>query len=334
MTSRERVRRAVRFEGPDRIPLSHACLAGGLRDLGDGLRGVFGKYPSDFSGQYPWEYTLDDPTSKRWLSKCTWRDEWGSEWSYRGLGVEGMVIDGPFFKGWDGLDTFKPPAFEVGLQEPADSGTRYVRAGMPGGRLFERMHFLRGYENLLVDIMEDREEVCLLRDKLLRWTLEHLEPMLGCEWIDCFCYGDDWGTQRALMIPPGKWRSLFGPAYASIFSLARQAGKEVHFHSDGMILEIIPDLLEAGVTILNPQLSCIDLGELAKFKGKVCFAADMDRQHLLPFGTPEEIGRDVTDVIRRLSTPGGGMIGGAEIGTGVPLENADAVYRSFFEYRW
>ncbi len=122
-----------------------------------------------------------------------------------------------------------------------------------------------------------------------------------------------------------KLTSLWGP---------REAGKDVFFHSDGMILEVIPDLLEAGVTVLNPQFSCIDLGELAKFSGTVCFSADIDRQHLLPFGTPEEIGRNVIDCIRRLSTSVGGMIGGAEIGPGVPLENAEAAHRSFFEYRW
>ena len=248
--------------------------------------------------------------------------------------MEGMVVDGPFFKGWDGLGTFTEPVLEMRLEAPADSGTHYVRAGMPGGLLFERMNSLRGYEDLLIDIMEDREEVYVLRDRILRWTVEHLEPMLGCEWIDCLFYMDDWGTQRALMIPPAKWRSLFGPAYAHLFSLAREAGKDVFFHSDGMILEVIPDLLEAGVTVLNPQFSCIDLGELAKFSGTVCFSADIDRQHLLPFGTPEEIGRNVRDCILRLSTPGGGMIGGAEIGPGVPLENAEAVYRSFSEYRW
>ena len=334
LTSKERVQRAVHFRGPDRIPILHSFLPGGLNELGDELRGIFSRYPSDISGQYPQDYSVSGDHGWRYLTKGVWTDEWGCTWDFPGLGVEGIPVDGPFYRGWEKLNGFRCP--EVGSEQrpPRDADERYVMAGIPGGRMFERMHFLRGYENLMIDLAEDRQEVYLLRDRILEWTVRHLGPMLKCGWIDCFCYMDDWGTQTGLMISPPQWRAVFKPVYTRLFSMVREAGKDVYFHSDGMIIDMIPDLVKMGVSILNCQISCMDLGRLAAFKGKVCFATDIDRQHLLPFGSPEEIRNHIRALIRTLSLRSGGMIGEAEIGPGVPAHNAEVAYRTLFEFRW
>lgn len=334
MTSKERVKRAVHFERPDRIPILHSFTTGVLPELGQGLIEIFTRYPSDISLQYPENYRLETPEDQRRMKKCAWTDEWGCRWDYPGLGVAGIVNAGPFFKTWDRLNSFPLPEFEQSPEKPHDWRSRYVLQRIPEGRLFQRMFYLRGYENLLLDIMDEKEEVYILRDRLVAWMLKHLEPLLECEWIDAFVHADDWGTQTALMISPAKWREIFKPAYNKIFSKVRAAGKDLYFHSDGQILEIIPDLVETGVNILNPQFSCMDFKSLGKFRGQVCFLADIDRQYLLPFGAPAEIEKNVKDAIQFLSMPEGGMIGRAEIGPGVPRENAEAAYRTFYEYSW
>ena len=334
MTSRERVHRAVHFSSPNRIPISHAHLPGGLYELGEGLRDVFRRYPSDFAGQDPDSYTLDTDVARRYLAPCRWKDDWDCVWDFPGLGVEGIPVDGPLYQGWERLNNFRFP----GRPEPApvrpDAGAGFVMASIPGARLFERMHFLRGFENLLMDIADDAREVYLLRDRILAWQLEQLEPLLALDYVDGLSMMDDWGTQTALLIPPDRWRGIFKPAYKALFSRIREAGKDVEFHSDGMILEIIPDLIELGVTILNPQFSCMDREHLGRFRGQVCFKADIDRQRLLCFGTPAEIRDDIHAWIHAVAGPEGGIIGRAEIGPGVPLENAEAAYRAFAEFAW
>ncbi len=334
MISKERVYNAVRFKNPDRIPILHSFLVGALQELGDPLREIFLRYPSDFSGQNPEGYSSSAPHSRRYFTQGPWTDEWGCVWEYPGSGVEGIPVDGPFYRGWEGLEKFVCPEFNADVKSPSDAQERFVLMGIPGGRIFERMHFLRGYENLLIDIAEDREEIYLLRDKIVKWTVKHLTPMLENDWIDAFCYMDDWGTQTGLMISPQRWRAIYKPVYTRLFSMVRESGKDVYFHSDGMIMEILPDLIEAGISILNCQIFCMGLKRLETFKGKVCFATDIDRQRLLPFGTVEEIETQILNVIKTLSLPSGGMIGEAEIGPGVPVQNAEAAYKTFFEFRW
>jgi uroporphyrinogen decarboxylase len=334
MNSKERVRRAVSLDSPDRIPILHSFLPGGLKELADELKSIFTRFPSDFSGQYPDTYSLAPERFRRYFQKTLWTDEWNCTWSFPGLGIEGTPVDGPFYSSWQGLEEFNCPDVNTKPTKPADADDRYVMMGIPGGRLFERMHFLRGFENLLMDIASNSEEMFCLRDKIVDWSAGHLRPLLEHNWNDCFCFMDDWGTQKSLLISPQQWREIFKPAYAKLFGMVRNAGKDIYFHSDGMIIEIVPDLIEVGVSILNCQVGCMDIDKLAKFQGKVCFAPDIDRQHLLPFGQPEEIKICIQQLVRKLATAEGGFIGEAEIGPDVSAANAEAAYRSFFEFRW
>ncbi len=72
---------------------------------------------------------------------------------------------------------------------------------------------------------------------------------------------------------------------------------DVHFHSDGNIIDIIPDLIDMGVRVINCQANVIGLDLLKKrFAGAICFRTDLDRQKIMPFGTPLEVKRHVVDV--------------------------------------
>lgn len=186
MNSKERVKRAVYLQNPDRIPIHHGFLWGGISELGESLLDVFRKYPSDFSGQHPDNYSLDSDAARRYLNKCVWTDDWGCVWDFPGLGTEGHPFDGPLYKGWQGLKNLQTPVFTPPAAPPKDKDTHFVSESVPGGRLFERMHFLRGFENLLMDIIDNAEEVYILRDKILDWEIKHLEPLLELSYIDCF----------------------------------------------------------------------------------------------------------------------------------------------------
>jgi len=335
VTSKERVWAAIRFAGPDRIPIVYGILPGATDKYGAQLAQLMRRYPSDFAGQEEppppsWEHSHYRPGIEV--------DAWGCVWRNMGLGTEGQVIGHPL-EDWAALASYKPPdpRAEDWLEIDAmiERGLRQEKFIMVGaGRLFERMHFLRGYDRLLLDIAEARPEVERLRDLVLEHDLAVAE-LLAQRPVDAISYMDDWGTQEALMIRPVLWRELFKPAYARIAQVAHQAGKAFYFHSDGHISPIIPDLMEIGVDVLNPQFSCHNLEELAKLcRGRLCIATDIDRQYILPFGSAEEAASYTRMVIETLAVPAGGLIGRAEAGPDTRFENLEAVYRVFFHHQW
>lgn len=105
----------------------------------------------------------------------------------------------------------------------------------------------------------------------------------------------------------------------------RDAGHYVYMHTDGHIVEIIPDLIDCGVNVLNPQVGANGLESLARAcKGKVCVNLDLNRQ-MFPFWSPREIDDHVREAVEALGSPEGGLWLFAEIADDVPLENVEAI---------
>jgi uroporphyrinogen-III decarboxylase len=145
---------------------------------------------------------------------------------------------------------------------------------------------------------------------------------LGAEEI---ILGEDLCMQTSLPISPQMWRRFVKPSYQAIMAPARDRGLPVFLHSDGHILEIIPDLIECGVTCLNPQFRANGLAGLAQVaRGKVALCQDLDRQ-LFPFATPSQIQEHIGQVYEALHLDKGGLILHAECGPDVPLQNVDAM---------
>ena len=124
-----------------------------------------------------------------------------------------------------------------------------------------------------------------------------------------------------------------------MFKLVHDYNAYVYFHSDGYIIDIIPSLYEIGVDVLNPQFSCHRLEELADaVRGKMCILSDVDRQYVLPRGTPEDVEAYVKKIIDIFGYGNnGGLIGRGEVNIDVPLENVEAMYKAFVtygKYKW
>ncbi|MFQ6132205.1 MAG: uroporphyrinogen decarboxylase family protein [Armatimonadota bacterium] len=336
MTSPQRVRRAIEFASPDRIPVIHAVLPGGLIRHREALLDVFRRYPSDFG---PPEHEI--PESAHFGMEGYHKeyvDDWGVTWAERYEGIMGIPTRHPLAD-WRALDNYQPP------RPPACSGEQfdndraataerkrqyYTMAG--AGTLYERLQQLRGYESLVYDLVEDRPELHRLADLVVEYNLAWVQRgvKLGAHGIG---FADDWGTQRQLAISPDLWRRFFKPRYERMFRAAKAGGCHVHFHSDGHIMEIVDDLMEIGVDCLNPQFSCMDLPALAqRVRGRLCLLTDLDRQHILPFGTPAQVKQHVREIVALFATPAGGLIGRGEIGPDVPLENVEAMFEAFAEH--
>lgn len=195
-------------------------------------------------------------------------------------------------------------------------------------RPFERMQFLHGTENLFMDLALDEEKSYVLRDKLHEFSRAEMRFWASTP-VDGVSFMDDWGTQRALLISPEKWRQFYKPLYKEYCDILHDAGKFVFFHSDGHIEAIYPDLIEIGVDAVNSQLFCMDMEKLGReHAGKITFWGEIDRQYVMPFAKEEEVRAAVRRVYKALCPDGKltGVIAQCEWGVKDPGANVAAVF--------
>ena len=194
---------------------------------------------------------------------------------------------------------------------------------------FQRLLFLRGFENIMLDFGYEDANMRALLDMVHDFNVRQLN-ILAPVAADAIMFKDDWGSQTSLLISPRQWRALFKPLYAKYVQIIHDAGKFAFFHSDGQISAIFPDLIEIGVDAVNSQMFCMDIEELARrHKGQITFWGEIDRQHALPFGTPADVHQAVHRVRRALDDGRGGVIAQCEWANDTPAENIEAVFEAW-----
>jgi len=330
--SRERVRRAITFGGPDRIPLSMEIPQATIGRYGDRLRDLMSQFESDF-GSSGWKPGLDSPEPVR-HSDTEWTDEWGVRWREPQPGLMGIPVGHPLAD-WNALRSYRVPRTlhgdfsDVPEALSSERHNRWVSAY--GGRLFERMQWLRGSENLLMDLVSPSGEVYELRDMIIQSYLEAIEHWLEYD-VDAIGFEDDWGGQQSLIISPARWRDFFRPAYQLMFEPVQAAGKQIFFHTDGLVWDILPDLLDMGVAYMNVQYALLGLERLGReFAGRLAFHLDLDGQHFMPNATPEQVKEHVWTLVTTLGSFSGGLILDAWVTPDVPWANIHAMFGAFAE---
>ncbi len=333
MTSRDRVLKSLTFGSPDRAPRHLWSLPGIEMFRAGELARMRSAYPEDIAGAgAPYGRSLK--TGGTPYRKGRYTDEWGCLWEVSEDGVVGEV-KGPPLAGWSALDSFRAPhellSGDWAQADAAKEGTDcFILAGT-SVRPFERMQFLRGTENLFMDMAWGDARFLRLRSLVHEFFLEEL-ALWAARDVDGISFMDDWGTQATLLISPAMWREYFKPLYADYVRIIRQAGKFVFFHSDGNIESIIPDLIEIGVNALNSQLFCMDIEGIARrHKGRITFWGEIDRQRILPFGTPAEVHAAVRRVRAAFDDGRGGVIAQCEWGIRDTFENVAAVFDAWVE---
>jgi uroporphyrinogen-III decarboxylase len=191
--------------------------------------------------------------------------------------------------------------------------------------IFETAWALRGYEQLMVDFVQNPDLAEHILDIPYRYHLTAAKKLVEMG-VDMIWTGDDVGMQTGMLISPRIWRKFFKPRMANFIASLKAINPQVKvaYHSDGNIFSIIPDLIEIGLDVLNPiQPTCMDPVQLKKsFGDRLCFWGSIDEQYTLPFGTPEQVRQEV---LTRLSTLGknGGLILGPthHVQLDTPMEN-------------
>ncbi len=338
LSDRENTLRTIRFEEPEWIPCRVSLTRAIWHRHRESLEDVVVRYPNIFGPHERGGMDFDEfPPSYR--AGEEWMDEWGCVWHNLRDGMRGQPKVHPL-EDWSHIESFRPPnVSDAAIQERmAEEVGRLRREGRMvwggAGRFFERLHFLRGYRNLMMDLVENPPEL----ERLIGLVLDH---SLACieKWIeagaDGIRWGDDLGTQTRPMMSRTTFRRHLFPGYSKMCRLARDAGCETYLHSDGRILELMDDLMAAGFTIINPQVNINDIGQLERsYKGKVCLDADIDRQHILPRGTPGQVRNHVKEIVERLGSKDGGLMMIAGVYADVPLENIEALGQAMDEYQY
>ncbi len=335
MTPRERVYRALEFRSPDRPPRDLWALPWVNQYRQADFDAVLRRFPVDFAGVCP--LARGDRASGEPSRRGSYTDDWGCCFQ---VGQDGLIgeVKRPPLADFSAMAAYKPPR-EIIERADWDGANRFCAENLAGQenfvtgatslRPFERMQFLRGSENLLVDLGYETAEMRKLLEMVHEFHLAELSRWVKTE-VDALRFMDDWGTQSSLLIAPEQWRRLFKPLYRQYCQAIHAAGKKVFFHSDGHIFEIYEDLIELGMDAINSQLFCMDVEEIGRrFKGKVTFWGEIDRQHVLPFGTVEQVRAAVGRVRRALEDPAGGVIAQCEWGVNNPRENVEAVFEAW-----
>ena len=351
MKSRERVKRAIEFDRPDRIPYF------AIMPWNSDLFPLFPITPRNWQPKKPYMPYVQPLEIKTgaWLSKRRlprgWLrrkhiaiDEWGVIWERNGaITTLGQVIDEKApLKNWSALDEFKipdprnPQRFGLLGNLSKILGRNKYKVGSIGNFFFERYHFLRGWQNTMVDMVKPNSNVENLLDLLLEYYLAITDEWIkrGADGIICT---DDLGGQAEPLMSPRSYKRLFIPRVKKIIEYCHDHGVHFMMHSCGDVRELMALLVDAGLDVFQfdgPDQTGVEwCGE--HFGGKVAFMNVVDIQNVIPAdkGTPKDIENYVKRMIYYLGRQDGGLIGQEYATPGVlkPQKNAYRIMRKAYK---
>jgi uroporphyrinogen decarboxylase len=359
MKPRERVLAALNHQKPDRCPMQISFTPEFARRLEQDLRlkGLKEHNPHGGGNLYELERALQEDmllTSVGWANSYyqedgSYTDEWGVGWSSIGYTTpfgQGRyteisrhpLADDSAIEAYRAPDPRRPELYAAARRMIADFRANYWIVGVTVTTIFETAWALRGLDRLLMDFLLQPELAERILDIPFNYHLEAARRLVELG-VDMIWTGDDMGAQQAMQISPQMWRRFFRPRMARLFSelKALNPALKIAYHSDGYIEPIIPDLIEIGMDVLNPvQPACMDPAALKKKYGRrLCFWGSIDEQNTLPFGTPEDVSREVLARLRTLGADGGLVIGPTHhVQLDTPMANFWAMVNAIRETRY
>lgn len=336
MTSRELVYATLEFRNKSgRVPRQMWLLPWAETHHGDMIKKIQTEFEEDIVTA---PVSLKKPTVTKGdpYKVGEYIDDWGCRFSNIHEGIFGEVKEALVKdEEWADVDNIHIPVewldFDVDeVNAFCRNSDKFVLSGHCP-RPFEQLQFIRTTQELYMDLMDPSENMLAFMKKMHTFYCDLMEKWAKTE-IDGLYFMDDWGSQQSLLINPKLWDDFFRPMYKDFIDIAKRYGKKTFMHSDGYTLDIYPRMIELGLDAFNTQIFCMGLDKLEQFKGKITFWGEIDRQHLLPEGTTQDIEKAVKDVYDRLWCDGG-CIAQCEFGAGAKPENVYAVYQTWASLR-
>lgn len=311
---------AFRMESPESIPVDISILPAAWIKYGAELQRLTDQYPQFFGGQkVDYEHIIEHLSPS--YRKGVWIDEWGCAWENEIDGNDAIVKGHPV----------KTEEDVFSLKIPPNRNGR-----LPHGFMYLRLLDLCGFENAMIYFAEEDETIRVLIDKVLEYNLYQIAALLP-QMGEIVYWGDDLGTQTGLAIGAERWRRLIKPCFRKLYGVVKayKPSQIIYMHTDGCIWEIIPDLIECGVDIINPQFRANGLDNLVRVCRKeqiITLNLDLDRQ-LFPFATRSQLFDHVAECVEALYLPEGGLGLNIELNYEISLENMASILDAVEKYR-
>ena len=350
MKHRDRVLTALNHEEPDRCPMQISFtpefasrLEADLKLKGQGIHN-----PHGGGNTYELERLLDEDmllTSVGWVNGYyqngyqdvdSYQDEWGVTWrtiEYQTRFGNGKYTE-PFghpladdleLETYSAPEPDRPALYTEAKRVIRDYKSEYWIVGVTPTTIFETAWALRGYEQLMVDMASDPARANRVLDIPFHYHMAVTQYLVRLG-VDMIWLGDDVGGQNSMLMSPKMWRAYLKPRMAVLIASLRAINPKIKiaYHTDGVVYPIIPELIEIGIDVLNPiQPMAMDPEKLkADFGDRLCFWGSVDIQQTMPFGTPEEVKKEVITRLTTIGRGGGLLIGPTHnLQLDTPLEN-------------
>lgn len=262
-------------------------------------------------------------------------DEYGVVWN-RTVDSDIGVVENLLIDDYD-TRTYKLPDIDT---EAIKKGLEWLRTEKKdrftifkiGFSMFERAWTLHGMENVLMDMLVEKDNLHGLLEEITEHNLRAIEMAVECDFVDAIMFGDDWGSQRGLIMGRELWCEFIKPQMKKMYALAKEHGKFVFQHSCGYIEDIFPDLIEIGLNCYQTfQPELYDVKRVKeKFGDKLTFWGGISTQQLLPFATPEEVKQETRRMMEIMGKNGGYIAAPTHaMPRDIPLENMLAMVEVF-----
>lgn len=353
MTSKERVRAAVAHKQPDRVPATMQCVETTWENLMKHFRvstvnEVLTKLEIDtrimdlppyIGPELPsfvnakGEKEITHPFGYRYVNK--WNGvEYNWHTVYRPMSEIETMEDFLKCDRWPNPEHYD---YEAVKRFCGDHEDKAIRIGWPGPyQVFLEMYPAEKFYLLMA---EDPELVQALLDRFMDFSLELYERMFiaGDGRIDLIRPCDDYGTQISLLFSVDMWRQYFSKNTRRLVDLAHKYGCYYLQHSCGAVHPIIPELIKCGADVLEPiqKVQGMEVDGLKRdFGDQIAFQGGVDTQHLLPFGTEDEVRKETESIIEIMNVNGGYILAPSQdFESDVPVENILAVYEARNKFR-
>ena len=345
LSYKENFMKVVRFERPDYIPMTFSLAAAcydwypqdQLFDLMEGHPLLFPNFVRP-KGHYQPVYALKDRKDEPYT------DDFGCLWTTSMNGITGTVTGHPLAD-WNAFETYQAPNPEIcsgigplnwedqakDIAQARKEG-KLVRRGLRHGHTFLQLCDLRGYQNLLFDMIDEDERLPKLIHMVEEFNFGIVKRYVDLG-IDIMCYAEDLGMQTGPMLSPELFRTYIKPSYKRLIQYAKDRDVIIHMHSDGDIRTLVDDLFDGGVQIVNLQDLVNGIDWIAdNLAGKHCIELDIDRQKITVNGTPKDVEDLVREEVTKIGRRDGGLAMIYGLYPGTPLENAGALMDAMEKY--
>ncbi|MBX7257748.1 MAG: hypothetical protein K1Y02_15410 [Candidatus Hydrogenedentes bacterium] len=339
MTSKQRVKSAIRREPVDRVPIFMWFHPETARRLARLLEIPVGRVGDAMGNDIRQAWVNNNHAMEGIVHERDGEghlDWWGVRWEKQGafnqivgfpLANESPEQQLAYAFPYDRMDDL------LALMEPVmeHADTQFVGVDV-SPCVFEMYWRLRGMEETILDLVADEDTAYAMLGRCADFAVRVSEESLARFALDWLWTGDDVAGQQGMIMSPDVWRRLIAPHLKRVVDVGTRAGLPVAYHCCGALRSIIPDLIEMGITILNPiQCNCAGMNPAdlkREFGAQLSFMGGVDTQGLLPVATADEVYRATAKLIEDMTTDGGGYILAAShtVPPETPDENIFAMY--------